>query len=118
MGTVCAPVSPRDSRSTLLIGTNVMFPGKPAPAYADPPDSETPWMEWTWPACVRRSVVVVVAQLIPMLPWPPSCRRWICPVPSSSPCVKPMGWLGRLPMGSMYCPLDVTIPEFWMWTIP
>lgn len=29
-----------------------------------------------------------------------------------------MGWLGRLPMGSMYCPLDVTIPEFGMWTIP
>lgn len=29
-----------------------------------------------------------------------------------------MGWLGRLPMGSTYCPLDVTIPEFGMWTTP
>lgn len=189
MGTVWAPVSPSDSRSTLFIGTNVMLPGSPTgmvPVYAEPPASETPWIDWTCPACVKRSVVAVVAQLIPMLPWLPSWSSWICPVPSSKPCVgNPaivpsafwiwgmtwkterggdsfehadhlcrsaliymfffvhlffftwywmpdtpfaaaslpvavtyMGWLGILPIGSTYCPLDVIIPEFGMWTTP
>lgn len=67
-----------------------MLPGSPTgmvPVYAEPPASETPWIDWTCPACVKRSVVAVVAQLIPMLPWLPSWSSWICPVPSSKPCV-------------------------------
>lgn len=77
IGTVCAPVKPSDSRSTLFMGTNVMLPGSPTgrvPAYAEPPANETPWMDWTWPACVRRSVAAVVEQLIPILLWLPSWR--------------------------------------------
>lgn len=70
------------------MGTNVMLPGSPTVLVYDPPPSGTPWIDCTWPACVRRSVVVVVAQLIPMLPWLPSWRSWICPVPSSNPCVE------------------------------
>lgn len=105
MGTVCAPVSPKDSRSKLFIGTNVILLGSPTgtvPGYAAPPASGTPWIDGTCPVCVRRSVLAVVAQLIPILPWLPSWRSWICPVPSSN------AWVGN----------PASVPSaFWIWGI-